>query len=224
VEALAEELAAGARMALVTDAGTPLVSDPGGALVQAALARGVGVEAIPGASAVIAALCVSGLRMDSFRFVGFLPRSGRRRREALLEIARDRSANVLFEAPTRLPDTLADLQGACGAERRVAVCRELTKLHEEIARGSLAELCVRFAEPPRGEITVVVEGAGAGANLEASDDAELDAAQASDVEAEIRERLGRGLGAKEIARELAALHGLDKRDLYARVVSLRGQK
>ena len=105
------------------------------------------------------ALCVAGVAADHFRFVAFLPRSGKRRREALRVIAEDRLTSVLFEAPTRLVDTLVDLRKACGATRRAAVCRELTKLHEEVARGSLAELCERFSETPRGELTLVIEGA-----------------------------------------------------------------
>lgn len=221
VQSLADELANGQSFALVTDAGTPLVSDPGAALVQAAIARDVIVEAIPGPSAVIAALCVSGLRTDQFRFVGFLPRSGRRRRDALSEIARDRLASVLFESPNRLLDTLNDLRSACGDARRAAVCRELTKLHEEVARGPLDELLAHFSEhEPRGEISVVVEGLHLA--LEEVPDEEIEAAAALDVDASIRERLARGLGAKEITRELSAVHGLDKRALYARVVALRG--
>ena len=227
VASLADELAGGAKFALVTDAGTPLVSDPGAALVQAAIARGVRVESVPGASAVITALCVSGLYTDQFRFVGFVPRSGRRRREALGDIARDRLATVLFESPNRLVDTLTELANVCGATRRTAVCRELTKLHEEVARGSLAELIAHFTEQePRGEISLVIEGHGFGAEAreEEEADAELEAAVEHDIETSIRERLARGLGAKEIARELASLHGLDKRDLYARVVALRAPK
>lgn len=222
VEQLADELLEGKSFALVTDAGTPLVSDPGAALVQAALAREVSVEAIPGASAVITALCVSGLYTDQFRFVGFVPRSGKRRRLALQDIALSRLATVLFEAPGRIADTLVDLRKACGDTRRAAVCRELTKLHEEIARGTLAELCERFPEAPRGEITLVIEGRSQLAEVE--DDEELDAAEAVDIESSIRERLERGLGAKEITRELASLHSVDKRELYAQVVALRGQK
>jgi 16S rRNA (cytidine1402-2'-O)-methyltransferase len=218
VEALADELAAGKRFALVTDAGTPLVSDPGAALVQAAIARDVHVEALPGASAVMTALCVAGLRADQFRFLGFLPRSGKRRREALDKIARDSLTSVLFESPNRVVDTLVELRDACGAERRAAVCRELTKLHEEVARGSLAELCARFSESARGELTLVIEGRGAEAGG-AGDEQE-----ALDVDALVRERLERGMGAKDIARELSALHGLDKREVYARVVALRNQE
>ncbi len=223
VEQLAGELEGGKTFALVTDAGTPLVSDPGSALVQAALARGVTVQAIPGASAVISALCVSGLYTDQFRFVGFVPRSGKRRRAALQDIALSRLATVLFEAPGRLADTLVDLRKVCGDGRRAAVCRELTKLHEEVARGSLAELCERFPEAPRGEITLVIEGKAAHEQDEGGDD-ELEVVEADDIEESIRARLERGMGAKEIARELAALHGVDKRELYAKVVSLRGQK
>lgn len=223
VEQLAGELEGGKSFALVTDAGTPLVSDPGAALVHAALARNVSVQAIPGASAVITALCVSGLYTDNFRFVGFVPRSGKRRRTALQDLAHSRLATVLFEAPGRVSDTLTDLRRVCGDTRRAAVCRELTKLHEEVVRGTLLELCERFQEAPRGEITLVVEGKNPGATEDEQDE-ELDTAEASDIEASIRDRLERGLGAKEITRELATLHGVDKRELYAKVVALRGQK
>jgi 16S rRNA (cytidine1402-2'-O)-methyltransferase len=215
---LADELAAGKRFALVTDAGTPLVSDPGSALVRAALERDVRVEAIPGASAVITALCVAGLRADHFSFVGFLPRSGKRRREALQDLARSKLSTVLFEAPNRVSDTLQDLREACGDTRRAALCRELTKLHEEVARGSLAELAQHFQEAPRGEITLVVEGRGDQPEEPSGE------AEAPDVDALIRARMEQGLGAKEIARELAAQLGMDKRELYARVVALRGQE
>jgi len=143
IDSLAEALAGGARLALITDAGSPLVSDPGSALVEAAVARGVRVEAVPGASAVITALSVAGMGSDHFRFTGFLPRAGKRRREALSWIAQDRSTTILFEAPRRLAATLIDLREACGGTRRAAVCRELTKLHEEVARGTLDELCAR---------------------------------------------------------------------------------
>jgi 16S rRNA (cytidine1402-2'-O)-methyltransferase len=224
IAGLADELAAGSNFALVTDAGTPLVSDPGAALVQAALARGVALEAIPGASAVITSLCVAGVASDQFRFVGFLPRSGRRRREALLDIARDRLTSILFESPNRVLDTLSELAALCGPTRRAAVCRELTKLHEEIARGTLEELGRHFSEAPRGEITLVVEGHRTHEAQSSEEDPELAEAQALDIDAAIRERLSRGLPAKEIARELALLHGLDKRALYARVTELREPK
>jgi 16S rRNA (cytidine1402-2'-O)-methyltransferase len=218
VLSLADELAAGRRFALVTDAGTPLVSDPGGELVQAAVARGVRVEAIPGASAVMAALCVAGIPAEHFRFVGFLPRSGRRRREAIAAIAADRLTSVLFEAPPRLSDTLADLAAACGADRPAAVCRELTKLHEEIARGTLASLASHFDEAPRGELTLVIEGARGVVREAAEETAPL-----VDGDALIDEQVARGLGAREIARELAAKLGIDRRDAYKRVVARRAE-
>jgi 16S rRNA (cytidine1402-2'-O)-methyltransferase len=216
IEVLADELAAGAHYALVTDAGTPLVSDPGGELVRAAVARGVTVEAIPGPSAVISALCVAGVAAEHFRFVGFLPRGGKRRREALTAIAEDRLTSVLFEAPTRLPETLADLRESCGEDRRGAVCRELTKLHEEVVRGTLAELTARFADAPRGELTLVVEGA-----RESEQPAHVALPTVIDEAAFIAERLGRGLGVREVAKELAAAVSIDRREAYQRVLAAR---
>jgi 16S rRNA (cytidine1402-2'-O)-methyltransferase len=212
LDALADELAEGKRYALVTDAGTPLVSDPGFELITRALARDVAVEAVPGASAVITALCVAGVPADKFRFVGFLPRSGKRRREALAQIARDTGATVLFEAPTRIVDTLVDLRDACGPTRAAALCRELTKLHEEVARGTLGELSERFSESPRGEITLVVAGA-----QEAAESAE--AATPEDLDARIDAGLAEGRKAKELAKALAAELGLHTRDVYQRILA-----
>lgn len=222
VETLADELATGKQYALVTDAGTPLVSDPGAELVRAAVARGVKVEAIPGASAVMAALCVAGLKADHFRFVGFLPRSGKRRREALRSIAEERLTSVMFEAPPRLPDTLTDLRDACGGERRAAVCRELTKLHEEVARGSLRELCERFVDAPRGELTLVIEGARE-ASLSDEDDAPPPVPEVVDPIALMDARLASGLGVREVAKELAQLLGIDRREAYRRVTAHRSK-
>jgi 16S rRNA (cytidine1402-2'-O)-methyltransferase len=217
LDALADELAQGARYALVTDAGTPLVSDPGFELITRALARDVKVEAVPGASAVISALCVAGIAPDRFRFLGFLPRSGKRRREALSDLARDTATTVLFEAPTRIVDTLVDLREACGAGRRAALCRELTKLHEEVARGSLSELCERFQEAPRGEITLVIAGIPEGADA-------ADAPSDEDIEARIDQGLAEGLKAKELSKALAAELGLPGRDLYQRILTRKGEK
>ncbi len=206
VDAIVEELAAGAHLALVTDAGTPLVSDPGARLVERASDAGVSVVPIPGPSAPLAALAACGLRVASFRFVGFLPRTGAKRRAALEELVASPDATVIFEAPPRLPRLLTDLRDALGPARRAAVCRELTKLHEEIARGSLEELAARYAEAPRGEITVVVEGAGevapAPVDLEA-------------LAQEIRTRVGAGERTKDVAKELAKAHGLSVREVYA---------
>ena len=156
---LLAHLAGGLDVALVTDAGTPLVSDPGAGLVARWVDAGGPVVALPGASAVLAALVSSGIPAPRWAFEGFLPRSGRERRERLARIADDERATVLFEAPGRVAATLRDLAGACGENRMAAVCRELTKLHEEVRRGSLAELCAAVeARAPRGEVALVVAG------------------------------------------------------------------
>jgi len=212
IEALAEQLAQGSRFALITDAGSPLVSDPGEVLVEAAVKRGVRVEAVPGPSAVVTALSVAGLPSAHFRFVGFLPRGGKRRREALARIVRDPMTTILFEAPRRLAATLQDLLAACGPERRAVVCRELTKLHEEVARGTLADLSVQFAEDARGEITLVIAGAGE----DDADDSET--VSDEDLDARIDQELARGLHTKEIAASLAAALSLDPREVYKRVL------
>lgn len=218
VEALADELAQGRSYALVSDAGTPLVSDPGRELVAAAIARGVAVEALPGASAVLTALCVAGLPGDQFRFVGFLPRGGGKRRESLAAIAHDAAATVLFEAPGRLRETLTDLSKVCGPERRAAVCRELTKLHEEVARGTLAELLGHFDEAPRGEIALVLEGRP---RADAAPEAADEDSDAIDIDTLLGARLAAGVPAKEVAKELATLLDIDKREAYRRVVDHR---
>lgn len=160
MDELLERLRAGENVALVSDAGTPVVSDPGGELVGAWTGEGGRVVPIPGPSAVLAALTASGVPAPRWAFEGFLPRKGSERRERLARIAADDRATVLFEAPGRTAATLGDLAAACGGERRAAVCRELTKLHEEIRRGVLAELAeTARREPPRGEVTIVVAGA-----------------------------------------------------------------
>jgi 16S rRNA (cytidine1402-2'-O)-methyltransferase len=215
VTRVVDELLAGGRLALVSDAGTPLVSDPGASLVAAAANAGVRVEALPGASAPLAALTVAGLRADGFRFVGFLPRSGARRRRALESLAKDAQTTVLFESPNRLADTLVDLAESAGALRRAAVCRELTKAYEEVARGTLAELAERFAEGTRGEVTIVVEGTGD----------EADAEETSDeaVESQVRAALASGASVRDAARQLAESTTLGKREAYQRVLAIAGE-
>ncbi|MEU9750540.1 16S rRNA (cytidine(1402)-2'-O)-methyltransferase [Streptomyces niveus] len=156
---LVEALAGGARVLLVTDAGMPSVSDPGYRLVAAAVERDIKVTAVPGPSAVLTALALSGLPVDRFCFEGFLPRKAGERLGRLREVADERRTLVYFEAPHRLDDTLAAMAEVFGAERRAAVCRELTKTYEEVKRGGLGELAVWAADGVRGEITVVVEGA-----------------------------------------------------------------
>lgn len=156
---LVEALAGGARVLLVTDAGMPSVSDPGYRLVAAAVERDIRVTAVPGPSAVLTALALSGLPVDRFCFEGFLPRKAGERLSRLKEVAEERRTLVYFEAPHRLDDTLAAMAEAFGEDRRAAVCRELTKTYEEVKRGPLKELAEWAAEGVRGEITVVVEGA-----------------------------------------------------------------
>jgi 16S rRNA (cytidine1402-2'-O)-methyltransferase len=208
------QLERGESLALVSDAGTPLISDPGARLVAAAAEAGHRVEPIPGPSAVLAALSVSALIAHPFTFLGFLPRrSGPRRR--LLTVHRERSeALVVFESPNRLAETLNDFVAVFGSDRRACVARELTKIHEEVARGSLAQLAEQFAEGARGEVTLVVEGAeGSGAAIAETpvDDEELELRMA----ALVRE----GRRPREIAALLAPISALPRRELYARAVA-----
>jgi 16S rRNA (cytidine1402-2'-O)-methyltransferase len=174
---LLAKLKEGARVALVSDAGTPLVSDPGFKLVREALAEGIAVHALPGASAPLTALALAGLPTDRFLFAGFLPAKSGERRTVLADLKSVRATLVFFESPQRLGDSLADLAQVLGP-RPAAVTRELTKLHEEVRRGDLAELCRHYAsvEPPRGEITLVVGPAEEAAPDFARVDAALDKA------------------------------------------------
>jgi 16S rRNA (cytidine1402-2'-O)-methyltransferase len=224
LESLLDHLRGGADLALVTDAGTPIVSDPGEDIAVAWAGAGGRVEAIPGASAVLAAVVSSAIAGPRWGFEGFLPRSGRERRERLARIAGDDRATVLFEAPTRLRATLGDLAAACGANRPAAVCRELTKLHEEVARGTLQELSVAAANgtiPNRGEIAIVVAGRDAGRDSagtpferderehpHGADDA-VDAAVA-----EVERLVQRGVPRGEAARQVASARGIPRRRLY----------
>lgn len=211
VERLADTLASGEDVAILTDAGTPIVSDPGDAIVRAAIARGVPVVPLPGASAVLAALVGSGLGGGPFRFLGFIPRDGTSRNEALARVAETTETVILFESPNRTHDTLVDL-AAIMPTREVAVARELTKMHEEFVRSSLAELAKTEREWI-GEVTIVL---GPHQRDEAAvDDAALDV--------RIDEELARGGHAKGIAERLAAWSGRPKRDVYERVVTRRGR-
>jgi 16S rRNA (cytidine1402-2'-O)-methyltransferase len=203
---LIERLQGGDDVALVTDAGTPLVSDPGEVLVGAWIAQGGTVVPLPGASAVLAALVASGVPAARWGFEGFLPRKGRERAERLARIARDDRATVLFEAHGRTAATLRDLAAACGADRRAAVARELTKLHEEVRRGTLAELGEdATTRPTRGEVVIVVAGATAEDVAEVS----LEAGRAR-VERLVAEGVKRSAAAKMVAQET----GLPRRELF----------
>lgn len=212
--ALLDHLRGGADLALVTDAGTPGVSDPGGELVAAWAAAGGRVVPIPGASAVLAAVVASGVAGPRWSFEGFLPRSGRERRERLARLAADDRATVLYEAPGRVATTLADLSAVCGSGRPAAVCRELTKLHETIERGPLGELAIAARNgriPARGEFTLVV-GEWAGARPAASEEVTADAVR--DARALVERLAADGMGRSEAARQVAAATGLPRRQLY----------
>ncbi len=213
---LLTHLRSGADLALVTDAGTPVVSDPGGELVAAWAAEGGVVVPIPGASAVLAALVASGIAGPRWGFEGFLPRSGRERRERLVRMAADDRATVLYEAPSRVAATLRDLAAACGPDRQAATCRELTKLHEQVVRGSLAELAAAVADgsiPTRGEFALVIAGKPSGSD--GDDPAATPTSAAVDAaRARVEALVGDGVARPEAARLVAAETGLSRRDLY----------
>ncbi len=210
---LVQELLGGARVLLVTDAGMPSVSDPGYRLVAAAVEQDVRVTAVPGPSAVLTALALSGLPVDRFCFEGFLPRKAGERTSRLREVAEERRTLVYFESPHRIDDTLAAMAEVFGAERRAAVCRELTKTYEEVRRGGLGELAAwAAAEGVRGEITVVVEGAPE------KGPAEIDAAE---LVRRVRVREEAGERRKEAIAAVAAEAGLPKREVFDAVVAAK---
>ena len=207
---LIARLAAGAAIALVSDAGTPLVSDPGFKLVRAAREAGLSVTTLPGASAVLAALTVAGLPTDRFFFEGFLPAKEGQRRSRIAELARIPATLVLFETGPRLAGALADLAAGLGP-REGAICRELTKLHEEVRRGDLATLArdTAGAAEPRGEIILVV----------APPDPQAAAGDAADLDALLRRALER-VSVKDAVGEVAAVTGRPRREVYQRALAL----
>jgi 16S rRNA (cytidine1402-2'-O)-methyltransferase len=209
-----EHIPPGASAALVTDAGVPGVSDPGAALVRAAIERGLRVVAVPGASALTAAIAVSGLIEGPFSFLAFLPRHGKKRKLALERIRASEDPVILFEAPQRIAETLKDLAAVCPA-RKAVLCREISKLHEETLRGTLAELAA-LERAWLGEITLVL-GAGAAAEEPAAE------ASPEQLDAELALRIEKGAHPKTLAGELAARLGIPKRAAYARVLALRGR-
>ena len=202
---LLAELLDGNRVLLVTDAGMPSVSDPGYRLVAAAVEKDVRVTAVPGPSAVLTALAVSGLPVDRFCFEGFLPRKAGERSRRLASLAKEERTMVFFEAPHRTQAALEAMRDAFGDGRAAAVCRELTKTHEEVRRGGLAELVDWAAEGVRGEVTIVVTGADPSAEI-GSDPDSLRAAVA-DLQED-------GLTKKEAIAEVARLAGVPKREVY----------
>lgn len=207
---LVERLRAGERVVLVSDAGMPSVSDPGYRLVAAAASAGIPVTCVPGASAVLVALAVSGLPTDRFCFEGFLPRRPGERRRALGRLVDEPRTMVFFEAARRVPQTLADLAAAFGRQRPAAVCRELTKVHEQVRRGTLGELSEWAAAGVLGEVTLVVAGGPRAPR-----------AELAQVVAQVRHRVEGGERLKDVCTELAAATGLSGRELYAAAVALR---
>lgn len=211
IERVLRQLAAGRDVALVTDAGTPAVSDPGVALVAAARARDFSVVTIPGPTAVAAALAVSGLSADRYVFLGFLPRKGGERQRLLDTIAKSEWTVVVFEAPNRTAELLDDLVATCGAERRGVVARELTKLFEETRDGTLAQLAGYYRDsPPRGEVTVIVSGTGVPARE----------APRPDPEARARALLAEGMTRRDVADRLAHETGISRNSAYRLVNEL----
>ena len=212
IDEVVAAVAAGRSVAMVSDAGMPAVSDPGARVVAAVAACGLVVRVVPGPSAVLAALVTSGLATDRFCFEGFLPRSGRERTERLAEVASESRTTVLFEAPTRVAATLRDLAAVCGDDRAVAVARELTKLHEEVWRGTLADGVAWAADGVRGEVVLVLAGAAAVPDAEV-DDQELAGA--------LTERLEAGARTRGAVDEVAAALGVPRRRVYELALRLK---
>ena len=207
---LVEALESGERVLVVTDAGMPSVSDPGYRLVAAAVERGIAVTAVPGPSAVLTALAVSGLPVDRFCFEGFLPRKAGERGRRLASLRDEPRTMVFFEAPHRTAASLAAMAEAFGADRRGAVCRELTKTHEEVRRAGLAELAAWAADGVRGEVTVVVEGAADRVDVPTD---------AASLAAQVAEEESIGSTRKEAIAEVARRAGLPKRTVFDAVVA-----
>lgn len=207
-------LEAGESLALVSDAGTPLVSDPGGRVVAAVAEGGYDIVPIPGASAVLAALVSSGLPTDRFVFLGFPERKGKGRRALLDRVASSEETVVLFESPRRLVALLEALAEACGPERRVSVARELTKIHEEIRRGTLVEVAAYYRErPPKGEVTLVVA---------AGEQEALAVGREAEAVSLAEELIGEGMKPSAAARELANRLRVARNDAYRIVHDLEG--
>ena len=212
IETLLERLSNGDPIALVTDAGTPSVSDPGYELVSRAHHQKIPVSPVPGASALAAAVSIAGLRGEGVRFLGFLPRGGRRRKEILAALRTERALTVLYESPRRLKATLIDMAAICG-ERQGAVLRELTKIHEEIVQGSLETLAERYGKTPtKGEVVIALEG-----NL---GDGSSDMSEA-ELQQLILSELAAGQTVKDAAAAISKGFGLSRKSVYQLALKLR---
>ena len=209
---LVERLQRGESVLVVSDAGMPLVSDPGYRLVRACLDAGIEVSVLPGPSAVLAALAVSGLPVDRFCFEGFLPRKSGERRRRIEELAGERRTMIFFEAPHRLEGTLSAMAESWGPDRPAAICRELTKTYEEVRRGTLGDLLEDLDEP-RGEITLVVGGATAPRHRGEPDEWAV----------QVAARVSAGRDRRDAISEVAQLHGVARREVYDAVVSAKSR-
>lgn len=202
-------LAAEHDVVVVSDAGMPAISDPGYGVVAEAVAQGVTVTAIPGPSAVLTALAISGLPTDRFTFEGFLPRKSGERRSALAALSSEPRTMVFFESPARIARSLVDMGAAFGDERRIAVCRELTKLYEEVRRGTAPELAAWASDGVKGEIVVVVEGA------------QRRTVSAASALEQVQRLVASGIRLKDACAEVAAATGLSSRELYQSALAAR---
>lgn len=208
-----KQLQAGQQVALVSDAGMPAISDPGADLVQRALQAGIKVEAIPGPSAVITALALSGLDTQSFIFLGFLPAKSSQRREILSSLSEQPRTMIFYEAPHRLLKTLAAMEEVLGEERLIAVARELTKTYEEIKRGTIGEVSKHFQQhEPRGEFTIVVEGKSPVAPT----------ATIEEIADEVQALIAQGMDKKEAFKKKALEYGIRKSEIYKYYVEYYG--
>jgi 16S rRNA (cytidine1402-2'-O)-methyltransferase len=198
-------------VALVSDAGMPGISDPGYELIAAAARQDIPVVPIPGPSAIISALAVSGLPTDTFKFIGFLPNRSTARRKALETVNDEPGSLVILEAPHRVHDALGDILLTLG-DRKIAVCRELTKIHEEVYRGTVTEAISHFTNP-RGEFTLVIEGRSAKDKPEMTDD----------IEAQLRELYNKGVPAKEAVTAVAGETGIKRKELYQKWLAIGGK-
>jgi len=215
VDGVVAAVASGRTVALVSDAGMPSVSDPGARVVAAVAAAGLTVKVVPGPSAVLTALVASGLATDRFCFEGFLPRSGRHRTERLAAVAVEPRTTVLFEAPGRVAATLGSLAAVCGDDRPVVVARELTKLHEEVWRGTLADAADWAADGVRGEVVLVLAGAPAVVAVEIGDD---------ELAVALTERLAAGARTRGAVDDVAAAYGVARRQVYELALRLKEVK
>jgi len=205
IETVLTALASGATVSVITDAGTPAISDPGERLVQAVIAAGHTVYSTPGPVAFVMAAAMSGLPTARIAFDGFLPRSGAERRERLTEVARERRTTVLYEAPHRLERTLSDLAEVCGGDRPVVLAREMTKLHEEMWRGTMAEAVLHAqAVEPRGEYALVI-GPAVFASVDITDE---------EIVSELSKRLASGFTKRDAIDEVTAALGLPRKRVY----------